>query len=55
MRDLDKQSTANEHFDRVLKKGKVREADRTGFIRAWNRAGRIIKANRRKQKPGTEA
>lgn len=52
MKNLDKQSTGNEYFDRALKKGKVREADRTGYIRAWNRAGTIIKANRRKPETG---
>lgn len=29
-------------FERALKKGKVRESDRTGYLRGWNGAGRII-------------
>jgi len=54
MRDLDKQSTVNANFDKLLadKPEKFREADRTGYVRAWNRAGMIIKANRRKLKTG---
>lgn len=54
MKDLDKQGTANANFDKLLadKPEKFRETDRTGYVRSWNRAGTIIKANRRKQKTG---
>lgn len=47
MKNLDKQSAAEASFNRALAGGRVREGDRTGYVRGWNTAGRIIKADRR--------
>jgi len=42
MKDLAKQA-----FDKALQAGRVREGDRAAYVRGWNTAGRIIKADRR--------
>lgn len=47
-RDLNKVSVANQYFERALKAkdSKLKEGDRQGYVKAWDRAGQIIKRAR---------
>lgn len=48
-KDLNKQSVANQYFEKAIKRddNKLKEADRKGYVQAWNRAGQIIARNRK--------